>query len=74
MSLANLFEVLMILLKYGPKVFTLLVEIINGIKKVPDAKIAEGFKADMGLAAMNYKATKDRLPLQELRDRVRNTL
>jgi hypothetical protein len=65
----SIFAIIMMIIKYGPAVWTLVQEIVELIRKLRGQE-AEAFTVELERAAKHYKETKDRRPLRELRSRL----
>lgn len=64
-------QIILLIFKYGPSVFTLVKEIYDMIKggNLQSFEVA-GAEMDFETAIKEYKATKNRMPLRRLRDRL----
>jgi hypothetical protein len=64
------FEILSLIIKYGPKLFSMVSEIIDLIKGVDDVQKKEALHVELKSAAVVAKSNGDRRPLRDLRDRL----
>jgi len=65
---------ILLIIKYGPQVFSLVSEIYALIKRLTEPAKVEAFKGDLKAATVAYKTTKDRRPLKAVRDRLYDEL
>jgi len=64
-------EILLLVIKYGPALFTMVQEIIEMIKNLNDDNEVKAARAELEDAVKDYKRTKDRKRLRALRAKLR---
>ncbi len=65
-------SILLMIIQYGPQLFTLVSEIIEMIKKRRHPEEQKSLKADLADAVSHYRLTGDRGRLRALRDRLKS--
>ena len=63
-------NIILTLIKYGPKLFSMVSEIIDLIKGLSDPQAKEATLVELKSAATVAKSNGDRRPLRDLRDRL----
>lgn len=62
-------QIILLVIQYGPSLFSLVSEIVELIKKLRGQE-KEAFKVELDRAVTEYRVTRDRRPLRELRARL----
>tara|TARA_R110000868_G_scaffold9394_6_gene46944 strand:- start:4112 stop:4345 length:234 start_codon:yes stop_codon:yes gene_type:complete len=66
----GILQIIMLVLTYGPKLFSLVSEIIDMMKKLKGHADEPKFTADFETALNAFRLNKDRRPLREFRDKL----
>lgn len=65
-------QIILTIIKYGPALYDMIVEIIEMIQNLTDDEEAKKAKEELEKSVIDYKKTKDRKRLRKLREDLRN--
>jgi hypothetical protein len=67
----SIISIILLILQYGPAIFSLVAEIIKLIKNLRDKKEQAVFTSELADAVRHFKANADARRLEKLRDKLR---